>query len=84
LCRTGRLTQGGQNLLEAMEMVEDESEIVEKVLEEKEELNDEMVAVIQEMRTMSQKLETCANKRKGEQQNWGPTLVERQRRKQNN
>jgi hypothetical protein len=75
--------EGGQNLLQAMEMVEGESETMKEVWEEKEELNEEIIAAIEEMREKNQKLEPCANKSKMKGEKWGPTLIERQRMKPN-
>jgi hypothetical protein len=50
----------------------------------REELNAEVVAAIEVMRSWDQKLIGCVNKRKVKEESWGPTLVERQRRRPNN
>jgi hypothetical protein len=67
-----------------MSMVDTKSEDAWEPLEGREELNAEVVATIEVMRSWDQKLVDCVNKRKVKEESWGPTLVERQRRRPNN
>jgi hypothetical protein len=71
------------HLLESMGLIEDEIGFCQEQEENGSELAADVIAKLEVARSLGREMKPCVHKRKMKENKWGPILVERQRRKQN-
>jgi hypothetical protein len=71
------------HLLESMGLIEDEMGFCQEQEENSSQLEADVVANLDTTRSLGREMKPCVYKRKMKKNKWGPVLVERQRRKQN-